>query len=94
MAKFIQALVIIVSTLTASTLAVRSCHCYTDLGNGEESDNNTQSCCDQWENEHAPGVRYSGDFDDTCLNPDNAIDHNSWNNCCVNLGSDLGVCHQ
>ena len=43
-----------------STLAVRSCYCYTDVGNGEETDANTKPCCDQWENEQAPGVKYSG----------------------------------
>jgi hypothetical protein len=47
-----------------STLAVKSCYCETDYGLGEESDGNTQPCCDQWENEHAPGVKYSGSFDD------------------------------
>ena len=50
-----------------STLAVKhvkSCYCDTDDGNGEESDANTKPCCDQWENQHAPGVKYSGDFDD------------------------------
>jgi hypothetical protein len=96
MVKFIRALVIIISTLTASTLAVKrvkSCYCDTDDGNGEESDANTKPCCDQWENQHAPGVKYSGDFDDRCVDPDNVIDQSSWNNCCVNQGSDLGNCY-
>ena len=46
-----------------STLAY-DCYCYVG---GEESDD-TQPCCDQWENEHAQGVKYSGDWDDKVRN--------------------------
>jgi hypothetical protein len=46
-----------------STLAV-DCYCYYG---GEESAG-VQACCDQWENAHAQGVKYSGDYDDKVRN--------------------------
>ena len=42
-----------------STLAV-DCYCYY----GGEKSAYTHVCCDQWENAHAQGVKYSGSWED------------------------------
>lgn len=49
-----------------STPADQLCQCYVDDWLWEATDDavSTRTCCDQWENVHAPGVKYSGTWDD------------------------------
>jgi len=49
-----------------STFAEQLCQCYVDeiIWGVQDDAASTKACCDQWEDAHAPGVKYSGTFDD------------------------------
>jgi len=93
MVKFRQAIVAIIFTLTASTLADQLCQCYFDDWFGVSHDEvSTKACCDKWENAGAIGVKYSGTWDDVCIDPNSVIVSTSWNDCCIDQGVLFGAC--
>jgi len=83
MVKLSQVILIVISTLAANTLA-KDCQC------SDGSQWNTQACCDAWENDDAPGVHYSGTWDDVCRDPANEISVDEWIDCCAIYGVDGG----
>jgi len=93
MVKFSKATCTIISILTASALASQDCQCYVEFILGVQDDAaSTKACCDQWENAHASGVKYSGTWDDLCEDPNGVISTSSWNDCCVDQDVFFGVC--
>lgn len=49
-----------------SALAGQDCQCYVDewLWGVQDDAASTKACCDQWEDAHASGVKYSGTWND------------------------------
>jgi len=92
MFTFIQILVII-STLTASALARRypSWYCYDENFLGTWRDRGaTHHCCDVYEDEGTPGVKYTGSLRCYCNDPQSQIDWDTWDTCCVGQGTEGG----